>query len=448
MKGYIDYMDNISVSPELHDKIMQKVYRQQKPINQNRVILRYAGMAACFLVLLLCVWSIPNLFDSPTSDDPGMNGGQLGVIDIDPTPGITSRISNALTLNRIDSQMSASRIFVDGHFWHELTNEQTRALLPDLRFPISATAHYFGNGTLFDVVVAELTSSGGAAMVDELYLRTVIRFAPGAIVSCAIYNYEPVESEIYDVPVVAGMLDVGILNDGITLYVATFIIGEIAYSIELYDNETGESGLNRLTEIVSAIIRNGSMDLSILDNPVIPELRDEQVSLSEARSDPDFGEYLPISVPVPFRFDNARRFINQETNSLMTFWGADRAESIRWFVSMPTEHDIAHIVSVHEHEKYDLSLYSIPWAFSVPDEFHYYFQSPVFLAEELTIDVIRARTVWESSRSGATPGWQTSQFSVLYDNVLLTVSMNGVSPEQIWNMITANDSAQNKNDSK
>ena len=267
MKVYKDYMDNISISPELHDKIMQKAYRQQKPINKNRIVLRYAGMAACLLVLLLCVWPILSLFNSPTSDHPGTNGEQPGV--------------NALTLNR-----------------------------------------------------------------------------------------------------------------------------------------------------------NGSVDPSILDNPVIPELRDEQVSISEARSDPDFGEYLPISVPVPFQFDNARRFINQETNSLMTFWGADRAESIRWFVSMPTQHDIAHIVSVHEHEKYDLSLYSIPWAFSVPDEFHYYFQSPVFLAEELTIDVIRARTIWESSRSGATPGWQTSQFSVLYDNVLITVSMNGVSPEQIWNMIT------------
>ena len=72
----------------------------------------------------------------------------------------------------------------------------------------------------------------------------------------------------------------------------------------------------------------------------------------------------------------------------------------------------------------------------MPDEFHYYFQSPVFLAEEMTIDVIRARTMLDSSRSGATPGWQTSQFSVLYDDVLITVSMNGVSPEQIWNMIT------------
>jgi hypothetical protein len=90
---------------------------------------------------------------------------------------------------------------------------------------------------------------------------------------------------------------------------------------------------------------------------------------------------------------------------------------------------------VNDREKFDVSLYPTPWFNSVPIEFHYYFQSPVFLADEFTLDAVMARTrLAESGRRGTDPRWETAQFGVLFDGILVEVSMTGISPEVIWEM--------------
>jgi hypothetical protein len=102
---------------------------------------------------------------------------------------------------------------------------------------------------------------------------------------------------------------------------------------------------------------------------------------------------------------------------------------------------LQNVVCISEREKYDVSLYPIPWAGSVPIEVHYYFQSPVFLAEEMSLEVISARTRWDDNRRhpdpflGDTSGWRTSQFGILYGDVIVKISASGLTAEQIWNML-------------
>jgi len=167
---------------------------------------------------------------------------------------------------------------------------------------------------------------------------------------------------------------------------------------------------------------------------------DEMIPLDKARNDPEFGAFLPAAVPVGFSFEVARRDLNQNGGSLFAVWHRG-LDTISWLVRAPSEFDLLHVVSADDRYKYDVSLYPEPWADSVPDEIYYYFQSPVFLAEEFSLDVIHARTLWVDSSIWADPflgdtsGWQTSQFGVLFGDVLVEVSMSGVPPEQIWAMM-------------
>ena len=179
-----------------------------------------------------------------------------------------------------------------------------------------------------------------------------------------------------------------------------------------------------------ASMQNGIADMGILAPPVSPVPDGEILTLEESRNDPDFGAFLPANVPSGFSFDHARRVTNQDTDSLFIFWHTG-ADSIHWQISKPTDHDRERIVSVDNREKFDVSLYPIPWAFSVPEELREFVMNPVFFAEDLTLDVIRARTLSDERRGGL----QVSSFSVLYGDVIITISANGLSPEQVWEML-------------
>jgi hypothetical protein len=73
MKSYTDYMDNISVDAELHEKIMKRTAQTPSPL-YRKPVFRYAGLAACAAVVLLCVWTIPGLFNTPIENIPNNPG--------------------------------------------------------------------------------------------------------------------------------------------------------------------------------------------------------------------------------------------------------------------------------------------------------------------------------------------------------------------------------------
>jgi hypothetical protein len=173
-----------------------------------------------------------------------------------------------------------------------------------------------------------------------------------------------------------------------------------------------------------------------LDNPVIPNLRNDQLTLDEARNDPDFGEFVPGSVPARLNFESANRFINQDNNNLRILWHSlpNRGmDSITWQISKTTEHDLARIVFADEREKYEMAQYPIPWADSVPEELREVVLNPVFRAEELTLEIIQARA-YSAGRRGSDA--VSMQFSVLYGDVVVEVSAGGLTPEEVWEMFT------------
>jgi len=413
MRDYKDYMDNITVSAQLHKKIMRRtVQKKTVPFQRSRLTTRYAGLAACAAVLLVGAWLLlPGLWDSR---------GEIGEVPSDPVALAPTPQLYALTFNTAENMMSAGR---DRRldFWHELTGVQFAAVFSTLDESLSARALYLSDGTLIEVAAF-------GTIGTEHHLQ--IRLAEGMVVQTVLIvpDEEPRLSYVHGVPVTVFMSGTA---DSM-YFQAEFMLGNIAYHISLIDSV--EAGQALLTELVNKVIIGGAADLSDFADPVIPELRNEQLTLNEARLDPDFGAFLPAGIPSQFVFESAIRFINQDTNSLFMLWNANM-NTIRWEVSKPTDFHLDHIVLAGEREKFDMSLYSIPLFDSIPEELWQYVQNPVFRADELTLDIVRARVYSATRGRDGTPDLRIMNFSVLYDDVVVSVSAGGVTPEQVWEML-------------
>ena len=70
MKKYIGYLNSISVDTEQHELIMKRLNRKAAPFHRNRVVFRFAEAVACALTLILCIFTIPGLFDKPVVNYP------------------------------------------------------------------------------------------------------------------------------------------------------------------------------------------------------------------------------------------------------------------------------------------------------------------------------------------------------------------------------------------
>ena len=157
-------------------------------------------------------------------------------------------------------------------------------------------------------------------------------------------------------------------------------------------------------------------------------LRQDILDLEEARLDPDFGAFVPTVIPGEFYFVVAARFVTPDEfpwwhpyfgdvrNGLSMGWdtpsGTDYVTgSISLLISEVTEHDLTRIVSADNREAWETD------------------SNPVFLAEELTPDIVEARVVWFGDR------WWTTGLSVLFGDVLVQIYTIGVSPEQVWAML-------------
>jgi len=108
-------------------------------------------------------------------------------------------------------------------------------------------------------------------------------------------------------------------------------------------------------------------------------------------------------------------------------------DGLSWVVTPYTEEDVPRLTSVDDKKNYDLSLYPIPRADSVPDELREIVDNPIFSAEELTLEAVYCRA-YKVDDAGDTDGWRMI-FSVKYGDVIVSVSTKGVEPEWLYQQI-------------
>ncbi|MBO6011787.1 MAG: hypothetical protein J6P71_08345 [Oscillospiraceae bacterium] len=159
-------------------------------------------------------------------------------------------------------------------------------------------------------------------------------------------------------------------------------------------------------------------------------LIDRYVTVAEAREDPDFGAYVPAAGPDGLEEDFARRYkFEDSTDYLLVSWMGGSGEAygdLQWIASPVTDEALTRVVSPDERERYDVSLYPVPWFSSVPEAFRMTFEDPVFRIGDLTRELVEAR-------AHASDGPVLTHFSVLYDtDVLVRVVSKGVDPGWLY----------------
>lgn len=117
------------------------------------------------------------------------------------------------------------------------------------------------------------------------------------------------------------------------------------------------------------------------------------------------------------------RQINQEHNALLVNWTKGMGY-IDWRISVLDDNEKTRITSVTDTKNYDLSLYPIPRANSVPNELREIVDNPIFLIDELTLDVVQARTYEAADELG-----QRMRFGVLYGDILVEINVKDVSSD-------------------
>ncbi len=319
---------------------------------------------------------------------------------------IDDKEKSHLTFNKVDSALEAS-IDIEGYFYHDLTSEQIKQVVPILydKYEVSGTVDYSSKDGESEVWAVNMywDSNGSAANLTV---------SPKKIPMCYVIKGKEKLSNIAGVDLIAGIFGRG---QRVTYY-ADYQIEDVYYRLEYY-GKSGEE--NVFSDILVDIIKGGKADLSIFENPTVPELMEKELTLQEAYKEEDFGKYL-LYVPSEYIFNSSARVIDQHSNYLYASWSHDYSD-VNIFVSRLGETDKERIIEdIKDTRLYDLSLYTTPRAQSVPDELREIVDNPIFKIEDLTIDIVNKRTD------------KVIDFSVLYpEDIIVAIRAEGLEPQYL-----------------
>ena len=395
---------------------------------------KWGAMAACFCLLVAAMVAVPNLFPGTTPTPPDNNDFPVHDSSVQTNPNQSEGHQNTedlrtpwtLHFNDVSSMLSANRPYYKGTFTEDLTDVELAALLPSVDLTCSGYAMFDNYGNLLEVVLQAATAlpeSPVTIALADYYFGFDYVLSGGETVSvCNGLEYKAYQYE-----------------SGNTVELSAYtIINDIYFAFGMdvpQDNlEQAKADFKGVLECF-AYYEEGHPDLSFIVPEEIPELM-EQVftTLSEARTEPDFGRYLPFDLPAGFGETTIYRFKFQNSNFLSALWSKG-LDDLAWVVEPYTEANAHRLTSVQNKESYDLSLYPIPRADSVPDELREVVDNPIFEAEELTLDAVYSRA-YKVNDAGDMDGWRM-RFSVKYGDVIVSVSTKGVDPEWLYHQLVS-----------
>lgn len=392
--------------------------------------MKWGAMAACFCLLIAAVAVAPNLFpgtipvppdnsDFPIQTNPNQSEGS------EHTEGPWNPWQ--ANFNTVTGMLDAARRYIPGYFTEELSEAEIAALEPGMRYEYmqySGHAGFDGDGNLVDVCLMVTTS------IPEN--KVSISISQDGAARDYILDSEPVVSICNKVEYRVYQWDSG--NSGITLS-ADAVINDCAFSFTM---QTSKQNLEQAKEDFTRVLecfgyeKDGNPDLTAIVADEIPEWFDKTLSHMEAIDDPIYGAYMLQVLPNGFVEESVRRYKDQTSDYLSGLWTSGYDE-LQWKIYAFSEADEKRLTSVTEKANYDLSLYPIPRASSVPDELREIVDNPIFSADELTMDAVWARA-YTTGESGDSDGWRMA-FSVRYDDTIVEVRTKGVDPEWVYHQL-------------
>lgn len=418
----------------IDDDMIQSVeaLRQKK---KRPAWTKWGAMAACFCLLVAAMVAAPNLFPGTTPAPPDNNDFPIldNPVQSDPNQSEGSEYQEGpwtpwtAHFNEATSVLSASRAYIQGYFTEDLSDAELAVLEPGMRFEYMTYSGYAGfdqDGNLLDIIMAVTTS-----MPDDPVTVSITDYSFGP---CYVLPGEEVVSVCEKVEYKVYQYESG---NTVTL-AADAIINDLYFHFSMNTTkaelEQAKADFQCVLECF-AYYEDGKPDLSLIVPEEIPELTEVIFNtLAEAQAEPDFGQYMPSELPAGFGEAVIRRFMFQDSNYLSGLWSRG-LDDLSWVVEPYTEDDAHRLTSVNAKENYDLSLYPIPRADSVPDELREIVDDPIFEAEELTLEAVYCRA-YKVNDAGDTDGWRM-KFSVKYGDVIVSVSTKGVDPEWLYQQL-------------
>ncbi len=408
--------------------------RRKKELQLNKV----GAMVACFCLLVAVVTVAPHLFWGNTPTPPDNHDSPIQTIPTNPNQSVGNahtegehtedlRIPWTVYFNETTSVLHANRAYIKGYFTEDLNDIELEALEPGMRLAYMTYSGYAGfdtEGNLLDVVM------------------TVTTTMPETPVTVGITDYS------FDFCYVLPSEEVLSVCDTVEYRVYQYVSGSTvtlaadAIIHDIYFHFTMDTTQMQLEQAKAdfqgvlecfAYYEESKPDLSVIVPEEIPELMEQMfTTLSEAQAEPDFGRYLPSALPTGFSEAAIRRFQFQDANYLSCSWSKG-LDNLTWVISPYTAEDTHRLTHVEDKKNYDLSLYPIPRAESVPNELREIVDNPIFEAEELTLEAVYCRA-YQINDAGDTDGWRM-RFSVKYGDIIVAISTKGVEPEWLYQQL-------------
>lgn len=148
-----------------------------------------------------------------------------------------------------------------------------------------------------------------------------------------------------------------------------------------------------------------------------------------------FGQVLPRTILSGFSLEGITLYRREPLSLFAVYTKGLSTLDIR--VHKAAEEDLKRLTSPGQTERYDMSLYPIPLADSVPQELMAVVDCPVFRAEELTKEVLerRAYTLNDEGEGRATH----MRFAVLCGDTVVEYTVNGADAAQVLQMVLSAD---------
>ena len=181
-----------------------------------------------------------------------------------------------------------------------------------------------------------------------------------------------------------------------------------------------------------SIFKTGVSDFASISPDEIPEWFDRTLTYQEALQEADFGAYFLPSLPEGYQEESIRRHKDQHSDTLSGLW-TKGYHSLSWQVQPYRQEYAGRETSVADTQNYDLSLYPIPRADSVPRDLWEIVDNPIFDAKELTLETVYARS-YQIDDAGDSEGWRM-EFSVRYGDILVQIHAKGLTPEWIYSQL-------------
>lgn len=183
-----------------------------------------------------------------------------------------------------------------------------------------------------------------------------------------------------------------------------------------------------IEETAEEAVQEGEQLPSEMDRGLKSTQPEQIESYEQARQTLPYGSYLPEE-SASLTYESG--YVTEMSQSAL-YVGENRELQVSVRLYDPAQ-DESRLVNLEKPETYDLRLYTIPYADSVPAELAQVVEAPVFQAEEITTAVLEARLL-PSQESGDEKTSQGS-FSVQYGETLVDYYCVNLSPEEMNQII-------------